>query len=138
MSETAKRYDEAELLNKARKYSFLGRMDKAAISGPIFERGHNSVVIDTNGKEYLDFNSGQMCSALGHNHPQIVAAIKEGCDTLIMPRARSSTLRKSSWPHVSENWCRGPCRSRRFLGREAIPTRPLSPSPKSIRAATNM
>ena len=77
MSETARRYDEAALLDKARKYSFLGRMDKGAISGPIFERGHNSVVIDTNGKEYLDFNSGQMCSALGHNHPQIVAAIKE-------------------------------------------------------------
>ena len=83
MSETAKRYDEAELLDKARKYSFLGRMDKGAISGPIFERGKDSVVVDTNGKQYLDFNSGQMCSALGHNHPQIVAAIKESCDTLI-------------------------------------------------------
>src|SRR5215510_7123321 len=83
MSETAKRYDEAELLDKARKYSFLGRMDKAAISGPIFERGRNSVVIDTNGKEYLDFNSGQMCSALGHNHPEITAAIKGACDTML-------------------------------------------------------
>ena len=36
-----------------------------------------------NGKEYLDFNFGQMCSALGHNHPRIVQALQEGCETLI-------------------------------------------------------
>lgn len=83
MAEPAKQYNEAALLETARKYSFLGRMDKAAIGGPIFQRGHGSIVVDTNGKEYLDFNSGQMCSALGHNHPRIVEAIKESCDTLI-------------------------------------------------------
>jgi len=82
-TEPAPRYDEGVLLEKARKYSFRGRMDKATITGPIFERGHGSVVVDTNGREYLDFNSGQMCSALGHNHPEIVDAIKESCDTLI-------------------------------------------------------
>jgi 2,2-dialkylglycine decarboxylase (pyruvate) len=80
---TSPRYDEQSLLEKARQYSFRGRMDKGAFTGPIFERGGGSIVIDTNGKEYLDFNSGQMCSALGHNHPRIVEAIKESCDTLI-------------------------------------------------------
>lgn len=83
MIEPASRYDEAVLLEKAQKYSFRGRMDKATITGPIFERGYGSVIVDTNGREYLDFNSGQMCSALGHNHPGIVDAIKESCDTLI-------------------------------------------------------
>ena len=31
----------------------------------------------------VNFNSGQMCSALGHNHPTIVAAIKQAADTMI-------------------------------------------------------
>jgi 2,2-dialkylglycine decarboxylase (pyruvate) len=68
--------NEQALLAQAREYSFRGRMDKGTFTGPIFERASGAVVIDTNGKNYLDFNSGQMCSALGHNHPRIVAAIE--------------------------------------------------------------
>ena len=45
--------------------------------------GRGSVVRDANGKEYLDFNSGQMCAALGHNHPRIVQALQESCEALI-------------------------------------------------------
>ena len=73
---------EARLLDAARRYSFGGRMDKSG-GGPIFVRGSGSEVEDINGKKYLDFNSGQMCAALGHNHPTITAAIKQACDTLI-------------------------------------------------------
>ena len=73
---------EAELLEAAGRYSFGGRMDKSA-GGPIFVRGQGSEVEDVNGKRYLDFNSGQMCAALGHNHPTITAAVKSACDTLI-------------------------------------------------------
>jgi 2,2-dialkylglycine decarboxylase (pyruvate) len=74
---------EARLLAIAAEYSFRGRMDNREVAGPIFERGEGSTVTDVQGKTYLDFNSGQMCAALGHNHPRIVAAIKESCDTLI-------------------------------------------------------
>jgi 2,2-dialkylglycine decarboxylase (pyruvate) len=74
---------EAALLANAAQYSFRARMDKKTNEGPIFERGKDSVVWDITGKEYLDFNSGQMCSALGHNHPTITAAIKTACDTLL-------------------------------------------------------
>ena len=74
---------EDRLLGVAREYSFRGRMDNRDVAGPIFERGEGSTVTDVDGKTYLDFNSGQMCAALGHNHPKIVAAIKESCDTLI-------------------------------------------------------
>jgi len=81
---------EATLLSYAAEYSFRGRMDKFNFTGPILERGSGSIVADTNGKEYLDFNSGQMCAALGHNNPRIVDAIKESCDTLI--HASSSIL----------------------------------------------
>src|SRR5713226_8904173 len=74
---------EADLLANAAQFSFRARMDKKTNEGPIFERGSGSVVWDVGGKEYLDFNSGQMCAALGHNHPTITAAIKAACDTLI-------------------------------------------------------
>lgn len=74
---------EEHLLDLAKRHSFRNRLDKASFTGPIFVWGRGSILRDINGKEYLDFNSGQMCSALGHNHPKIVAAIKEACDNLI-------------------------------------------------------
>ncbi len=83
MSAVRETSKEEELLSQAREYSFRGRMDKTTFSGPVFERASGSVVVDTNGKEYLDFNSGQMCSALGHNHPRIVEAIEESCRTIM-------------------------------------------------------
>ena len=76
-------YSEEELLELARKYSFRSRMDRSGVTGPIFVWGRGSVVRDVNGKEYLDFNSGQMCAALGHNHPRIVQALQESAESLI-------------------------------------------------------
>ena len=58
-------------------------MDRSGVTGPIFVWGRGSVVRDANGKEYLDFNSGQMCAALGHNHPRIVQALQESAESLI-------------------------------------------------------
>lgn len=74
---------EAEWLKKASSYILRTRLDKSDVSGPVLIHGEGSIVWDTNGKEYLDFNSGQMCSALGHRAPRVVAAIKEACDSLI-------------------------------------------------------
>jgi 2,2-dialkylglycine decarboxylase (pyruvate) len=74
---------EAELLERARHYSFRARMDGGEIAGPVFVAGSGSEVEDVNGKRYLDFNSGQMCAALGHNHPKVTAAIKAACDRMI-------------------------------------------------------
>lgn len=74
---------EAELLATAQRYSFRGRIDTSAFSGPVFASARGSVVTDLRGNEYLDFNSGQMCAALGHNHPRILAAIQEACDTML-------------------------------------------------------
>lgn len=36
---------------------------------PILKSGKGSVVRDTDGKEYLDLNSGQFCSIFGHSYP---------------------------------------------------------------------
>src|SRR5207302_6935585 len=75
---------EADLLATARRHSFRARMDaKEDLAGPVFVSGSGSEVEDVNGKRYLDFNAGQMCAALGHNHPTVTAAIKTACDTLI-------------------------------------------------------
>jgi 2,2-dialkylglycine decarboxylase (pyruvate) len=82
--------DEQELLSSAQTHLFRARMDAKELTGPILERGAGSVVWDTTGKAYLDFNAGQMCSALGHNHPRIVAAIQDACQQLI--HASSSLL----------------------------------------------
>jgi 2,2-dialkylglycine decarboxylase (pyruvate) len=74
---------EAEWLDWAKRHNFRGRMDKGEFSGPIFASAKDSVVVDVEGKQFLDFNSGQMCSALGHNRPEIIAAIQESCASLI-------------------------------------------------------
>ena len=74
---------EGELLAKAAQFSFRARMDKKTNQGPVFESASGSIVRDVEGKEYLDFNSGQMCAALGHNHPTVVAAIKAACETML-------------------------------------------------------
>src|SRR2546428_1680163 len=75
--------NEADLLARARRYSFRARMDKGEVAGPVFVSGQGSEVEDVTGKRWLDFNSGQMCAALGHNHPTVTAAIKQACDTLV-------------------------------------------------------
>ena len=79
----ADEWTEEALLDLARRFSFRSRMDRNEVSGPVLVWGRGSVVRDVNGKEYLDFNSGQMCAALGHNHPRIVQALQESCESLI-------------------------------------------------------
>ena len=40
------------------------------------ERAAGSYVYDDEGRPILDFTSGQMCSTLGHNHPDVVAKVE--------------------------------------------------------------
>ena len=42
----------------------------------LFRSARGTVVTDVNGREYLDFTSGQMCATIGHNHPAIVEAVR--------------------------------------------------------------
>ena len=41
----------------------------------LFTSAKGTIVTDSNGREYLDFTSGQMCATIGHNHPAIVEAV---------------------------------------------------------------
>ncbi|HWK47149.1 MAG TPA: aspartate aminotransferase family protein [Stellaceae bacterium] len=45
----------------------------------LIAEARGAVVRDVDGREILDFTSGQMCSTLGHNHPEIIAAIQRAC-----------------------------------------------------------
>ena len=49
----------------------------------IVEKAQGCYVYDAGGKKILDFTSGQMCATVGHNHPNIVAAIRRSCDTAL-------------------------------------------------------
>lgn len=46
----------------------------------LIARARGTLIWDVNGREVLDFTSGQMCSTIGHNHPRIVEAIREACE----------------------------------------------------------
>jgi 2,2-dialkylglycine decarboxylase (pyruvate) len=49
----------------------------------IVEKAQGCYVWDAAGRKILDFTSGQMCATVGHNHPNIVAAIRRSCDTAL-------------------------------------------------------
>jgi taurine--2-oxoglutarate transaminase len=49
---------------------------------PTMVGGEGSYVVDVNGRRYLDFSSQLVFTNLGHQHPRIVAAIKEQADRL--------------------------------------------------------
>jgi 2,2-dialkylglycine decarboxylase (pyruvate) len=72
--------DRAEALKKAGEYliktSLLSDTVPAA-DGPIIDHATGSTVWDIEGRPYLDFNSGQMCSALGHNNERIQRVMRE-------------------------------------------------------------
>ena len=42
----------------------------------LFTSAKGTIVRDSDGREYLDFTSGQMCATIGHNHPAIVEAVE--------------------------------------------------------------
>jgi 2,2-dialkylglycine decarboxylase (pyruvate) len=61
------------------KTSYMGGLEER----PIVARSLGTTVVDTDGKEYLDFQSGQMGAALGHQHPRIVKVITETMASLL-------------------------------------------------------
>ena len=49
----------------------------------VIDSGHDCIVKDVDGNEYIDFNSGLACLNVGHNHPKVVKAIKSQCDKFL-------------------------------------------------------
>ena len=46
----------------------------------LIARARGTLLWDTDGREILDFTSGQMCATIGHNHPRILEAIARACE----------------------------------------------------------
>src|SRR5260370_7571707 len=59
--------------------SYMGGLDKR----PLLAAAPGSTGVDTQGKEYLDFQSGQMGAALGHRHPRVMAAVRRATETFV-------------------------------------------------------
>ena len=49
----------------------------------VIDSGHDCIVKDVDGNEYIDFNSGLACLNVGHTHPMVVKAIKDQCDEFL-------------------------------------------------------
>src|SRR5262249_9072338 len=50
---------------------------------PVIERAEGTTITDVDGREYLDFSSGQMCATVGHNHPKISEAVKRAAERVL-------------------------------------------------------
>ena len=77
MSEDSRK---AVLLEQAKAHLFRSSKD---FGEPIIAHGRGATVVDTDGKEYLDFGSGQMAASIGHNHPAITDALKRSCERIL-------------------------------------------------------
>jgi 2,2-dialkylglycine decarboxylase (pyruvate) len=49
----------------------------------VLERGRGSTLWDTEGREFLDFHSGQVCANTGHCHPELIKAITKQLGSLV-------------------------------------------------------
>ncbi len=63
----------------AEKKSYMGGIEDR----PILAKSKGRIVTDIKGKDYLDFQSGQMGAALGHQHPRVVKRIKKTMETML-------------------------------------------------------
>ena len=68
------------LLEQAKAHLFRSAKD---FGEPIIAHGRGATVIDTDGKEYLDFGSGQMAASIGHNHPAITDALRRSSERIL-------------------------------------------------------
>lgn len=53
------------------------------ITNAFIKKAHGAVMVDVDGREYIDFAGGIGVNNVGHCHPKVVAAIKDQADKLI-------------------------------------------------------
>jgi 2,2-dialkylglycine decarboxylase (pyruvate) len=71
--------DAAGWLELDRRYRIRGRYDVSQV----LVRGEGVSVWDADGREYLDFESGQVCTSTGHCHREYTRAIVAQAETLV-------------------------------------------------------
>jgi hypothetical protein len=98
---------------------------------PNFVGGSGSHVIDADGRRYLDFSSQLVFTSLGHQHPRIVAAIKEQAGRLCaLAPAHASDVRGKAARSIIELVALSTMARKRAV-RRAAPTAPLGLFSKS-------
>ena len=80
----------------------------------LFQSAKGSIVVDDEGREILDFTSGQMCATIGHNHPAITSAIKHSCDTAVHMFSGMIPEPVVRLGKMLADWLPRPCRNRSF------------------------
>jgi hypothetical protein len=87
---------------------------------PTFVGGSGSYVIDADGRRYLDFCSQLVFTNLGHQHPRIVAAVKEQADRLcIVAPGYASDIRGEAARMRSPRRASGTCCSPQVVRRRS-------------------
>jgi taurine--2-oxoglutarate transaminase len=74
--------DSSKIAENEKKYVIHGWMAQKDFKPFIVTGGKGAVIWDETGKKYLDFSSQLFNVNIGHQHPKVVAAIKEQADKL--------------------------------------------------------
>ena len=81
-SDLSSTYDAQRAHELDRAHVFHSWSAQAEIDPMVISRAEGSHVWDGAGKRYLDFSSQLVFTNLGHQHPRIVAAIREQAESL--------------------------------------------------------
>ncbi|MFZ5634672.1 MAG: aminotransferase class III-fold pyridoxal phosphate-dependent enzyme [Bacillota bacterium] len=79
---TKKNYTAEDTFRDDRQYVIHSWSVQGQLNPPVVNRAEGIYMIDGNGKKIIDFASQLVNSNIGHQHPKVVAAIKEQADKL--------------------------------------------------------
>ena len=74
--------------NKYGKYIFMTHN----FNDSIIHKANGTIITDTDNNEILDFSSGQFCSILGHNHPELIKNMKKQINKVLHTGSAFLTL----------------------------------------------
>lgn len=103
--------DTKTMIELCKRHTIFSWTAQGTVNPLPIDRAEGIYFWDTEGKRYIDFNSQLMCVNIGHNHPKVVAAIKEQADKLFFswpgsatePRARLGRLLSEVTPqHINK------------------------------------
>ncbi len=83
--------DAADIVRKCKQFTMYSWSAGASVDPIPFVRGERVWLWDASGKRYLDWNAQAMSVHVGHQHPKIIAAIKQQADTLMYVYAGAAT-----------------------------------------------
>lgn len=83
--------DSKEIVSKNKEYTFFSWSIQDQVNPIPVGSAKGVYFYDTDGKKYLDFSSQLMNTNIGHQHPDVVAAIKEQADEICFVHPGNAT-----------------------------------------------